>query len=457
MIPFRSAAVMILTMLGAPIWAEAQNPLPLIGVDVDLGDYGIDAPDSVVRGRVSIAYAPDGPRLVTYFLRDTPPPPRRPPETGDPSAPLPPLVEPAAGEQQRALWVWNTAEILEDRVERYDFLDFIENQAITRVFLYLPAAEGERPAAGYIPFDGSELGPLLSDLRDRGALVYALDGDKDYVRRENHAGIYRTVERLIEHNRSVPPWQRFHGVRYDIEPYLAPGFQGPERQEILNLYVEVIAGVASRARAGHLAVAVDIPFWFDSPDEETGEYLLADFDGERRGVLEHVMSLVDNIAIMDYRTSAEGPNGALAHAQGELAMGAKTGVGVFVGVETTRLLDEDMHTFFGHPVDGLPTRGNARWIVLEVRPEGKGRLWLVDSEVALQELAERAEGATFLRHWPAGRPARVPADMQSFFNLGREPMERVTGEVVEKLSKRTAFIGLAFHDYIGLRQLLRNR
>lgn len=444
---------LLITLIAAGA-APGQQPIPLIGVDVDLADYGIDGPENVLRGRVSIVYAPDGPRLSMYYLRDRPPPPRPSVETPPPPAEVAPAAAGRTRELRTALWVWNTEDLLGDRSERDTFLEFIEAHAITHVFLYLPAANGESPSAGYIPFDGSEIGPLLGQLRARGAVAYALDGDRDYVLPENHAGVYRTVERVVAHNRSVPPEQRFHGVRYDIEPYLAPGFQGPRRQDLLNGYVELIAGVAQRAHDGDLAVAVDIPFWFDAPDEETGMYMEAVLAGERRKLLEHLMSLVDDIAIMDYRTRADGPNGALAHAQGELALGEATGVGVFVGVETTRLLDEDLHTFFGSPSEGLPTRGNARWLVLEGRADGRVRVWLVDSAEALDELAVETEGASFLRYWPAGRPARVAADLQSFFALGRELMERVTGQVVRDLSSRPAFLGLAFHDYVGLRELL---
>lgn len=457
--PFgRATGLTLLTILAVTPSARAQQPLPLLGVDVDLGEYGIGGAEQVRRGRVSVAYAPDGPRLTTYFLRDTPPPRR-----GAPAAPRPPAAPaeaPDAGSGralQRALWVWNTEELLGDPRERGAFLDFVAAQGITRVFLYLPAARGERPVAGYIPFDGARVGPLLAELRARGALAYALDGDKDYVRPENHAGVYRTVERIVAHNRSVPEGQRFHGVRYDIEPYLSPGFQGPRRAEILDGYVELVAGIAERAHAGGLAVAVDVPFWLDAPDEETGAYLEATLHGAHRRVLEHVMALVDDIAVMDYRTVAEGPNGALAHASGELALGADAGVGVYVGVETTRLLDEDLHTFFGPPAEGLPTRGDARWIVLEGRGGGHARLWLVDSAEALAELAGRVEPSSVLRHWPAGRPARVAADAQSFHNLGAGPMERVAREVVAGFSGRAAFLGLAYHDYVGLKELLGRR
>ena len=433
----------------APAYGQAR--LPLISVEFDPATYGIEGPERIARGRVSIAYAPEGPRLGMYYLRDTPPP-----RVEAPAAPV--IPEPVAGgagrERQTALWVWNTAELLTDASERSTFLDFIEGQGITRVFLYLAAAEGERASAGYIPFAGSAIGPLLAELRERGALAYALDGDKDYVLSENHPGVFRTVERLVEHNRLAPPEQRFHGVRYDIEPYLVPGFQGPGREALLNAYVELIAGVAERAHRGGLAVAVDIPFWFDAPDEETGVYMEADLAGERKRILEHVMSLVDDIAIMDYRTSADGPDGALAHALGEMDMGERTGAGVFVGVETTRLIDEDLHTFFGPARDGLPTRPGTRWLVLEQGQDGRTRIWVVDGEEALTELASKTRDAVFLRHWPAGRPIRIAADKQSFHNLGRERMEAVTGRVVRQFAGREAFLGLAFHDYRGLRELL---
>ena len=449
----RGVGVPLLLLMVVTSRAQAQQTIPLIGADVGLSDFGIDALADVARGRVSVAYAPDGPYLNIHFLRDTPTPPRRDPPP-QPEVGRAPDEHGDPRERQTALWVWNTRDLLDDRAERDTFLDFVEAQSITRIFLYLPAAHGTEPRSGYIPFDGRELGPFLSELRARGALAYALDGDRDYVRPENHAGVFRTVERLVEHNRSVPAEQRFHGVRYDIEPYLAPGFQGPARQDLLDGYVELLAGVAERAREGELKVAVDIPFWFDAPDEETGEYMEAELGGERRPLIEHVMSLVDDVAIMDYRTAAGGPNGALVHAQGELVLGARADVGVFVGVETTRLLDEDMHTFFGPVRDGLPPSGPARWVVLEGRADGRARIWLVDGADAVARLAESVDASSELRHWPAGRPARIAADAQSFYALGRAAMEEVTDEVVRTFASRPAFLGLAFHDYEGLRALL---
>ncbi len=438
-----------------PNRAEAQYDVPLVYADFDPADYGLARVTEVRRGRVSLAWHPDGVRLTPYYLRSDPVPPR---VTYPDAPPLPDPDSPnARPARETALWVWQTARILRDADERAAFLDFVESQGITRIFLHLAWAEGDAPRAGFTPFSGEEIGPLIADLRARGALTYGLDGDRDFVREENHAGVWRTVERMVEHNRSVPEEQRFYGIRYDIEPYLVPGFQGPFRQRYLDAYVTLLSGVSRIARSGGLRVAVDIPFWFDAPDEESGIYMEATLDGRRAGVLDHILSLVDDIAIMDYRTEPLGANGALAHSYHELELAASMGVDVFVGVETVPLIDEDLHTFFGPFADGLPPHADARWLVLEERADGRGRLWLVDGGPQLAEVRERSADAVSLRYWPAGRPIRVAADAQSFHNLGPDAMRSVTNEIIRYLSGEPAFAGLAFHDYMGLRELLQRR
>ncbi len=433
--------------------AEGQEyALPLLSVEVDPSAYGMSGPEQIRRGRLSVVYRDDGLRLVPYYLRTDPVQPRI--EYPDPPTTPEPVEMAHPSTRETALWVWQTARILRDPVEREAFLDFIGQQGITRVFLYLAAAEGERPASGYIPFSSDEFGPFLAELREAGAVAYALDGDKDYVRPENHDGVYRTVQALVEHNRSRPAEERFFGVRYDIEPYLVEGFQGPHRQEYLDGYVELLSGVSELARDGGLAVAVDVPFWFDSPDEETGIYMEAVLDGRRAKIMEHVMSLVDDIAIMDYRTQALGANGAVVHSLGELELARTRSVDVFIGVETVLLPDEDLLTFYGPVSDGLPPHADARWVVLEHGSDDRSRLWVVDSAAALEELRERTAGSSLLRHWPAGRPTRVAADLQSFHNLGAESMRSVTGDIIRHLSSKPAFVGLAFHDYMGLRRLV---
>ena len=436
--------------------AGAQMPELLLSVDVDLGDYGLADLDGVKRGRVSLVHRPDGPALSVYFLRDGTAP--TPPEFSTPDIPSGsvPRGPERSAPTLRALWVWNTDQLLTHNAERVAFLDFVRRRGVDRVFLQLPPAHGRVPRAGFVPFDGALMGPLLAELRSLGALVYALDGDPAYAEQGRHEGVLRTVRRIVEHNRAAPPEQRFHGVRYDIEPYLTRGFQGPRRAEILDGYVTLVARIAEEATAADLAFGVDIPFWLELPDEESGRALSAELDGRQATVLEHVLSQVDDLAIMDYRTQADGPNGAIAHAQAELALAVAAGVGIFVGVETTRLYDEDLYTFRGDGREGLPDTSSGTWVVLERAPEGGTRLWLVRGPHALRSIAERTSGST-LFHWPAGRPAQVLGDRLSYYGLGPELMDAETTRVLGALAEEPAFLGLAFHDYLGLRALLEGR
>jgi len=432
---------------------SAQESFPLVGSEVALSDFGLDSAEAVLRGRIAVVHAPYGARAAVHLLRAEAPV-AAPPAPIEPAAPRGRRSASPGGERHTALWVWTTRELVADPEDRASFLDLVEERGIDRVFLYLPAAGGEEPRAGYIPFDGAELGPLVAELRARGALTYALDGDPEYALPENHAGVLRTVSRVAEHNRSAPPEERFHGVRYDIEPYLARGFQGPERDLILTGYVELLARVSSAAHGAGLVFGVDIPFWFDGTDEETGDPFEAVLDGERRPILDHLLPLVDDVAIMAYRTNAYGPDGTLEHAAGELLLGGAAEVDVFVGVETTHLYDEEQYTFRGEARSGLPDRADAPWVVLRDRGEGLVTVYFVDGPEALAELRGEVDNPDTLRYWFAGIPVEIPGEKLSFHSLGPDAMEMVTDQILRELAGEKAFRGFAYHDYRGLKALL---
>lgn len=431
--------------------AEAQETEVLLSVDAALADYGIEGVDDVRHGRVALVHDPAGPRIALHFLRPEPP-------SGQPAPDPATAVELSGGSDRtpevRALWVWNTAEILADEDERASFLDFVSEQSIERVFLYVPPAEGRSATAGFVPFDGAALGPLLAQMRARGALAYALDGDPEYVRPENHAGVLRTVRRVVEHNRTRPSEEHFYGVRYDVEPYILAGFQGPRRREILNDYVTLLASIADVARRGGLHVGADIPFWLDAGDEVTGEAFEAEFEGERAPVLDLVMSLVDDVGIMAYRTAAEGPNGVLHHATREVDLGNRGSAKVYVGVETTRIYDEDLYTLRGSGRSGLPPLPDARWVVFEELEGSNVRVSLVEGADMLAQLASRTPDPERLTYWFAGQSVPLPGALISFESLGAQAMRSVTAQIERRFQSQPAYLGLAFHDYRGLRALL---
>lgn len=53
------------------------------------------------------------------------------------------------------------------------------------------------------------------------------------------------------------------------------------------------------------------------------------------------MKSSDGIAVMDYRTVAEGANGIARHARDEIAMARRLGRKVLIGLETVPLTAED--------------------------------------------------------------------------------------------------------------------
>lgn len=437
----------------APGPVRAQQIPTLLSAQVRLSDYGITGRTSVQWGRVSVVHAPDGPRLNIYFLRGTPyrglaPAPPAPP-------PLPPAAQkPAPGKGTKALWVWNTADLLSDSVARDAFLAFVGAHGFTRIFLQLAPAKGERAEAGFVPFDVKATGALVGRLSALGVQVDALDGDPRYVLPRNHAGVLATVARVAEANHRLPAGERFHGVHYDVEPYLVPGYQSPRREEILNGYVGLVAAVSRAAHAAGLTAGFDVPFWLGAPDEITGERLTATLDGVRRRVLDEVVSVADEITVMDYRTFAGGPDGGVVHALDALHAAAAAGARVLVGVETTPVADEDLCTFRGPPDRGFPPGPGGSWIVLEPVDTAVARVWIVGNEPGRKRLAERLAGHDDLLYWPAGRPVRVPGDKVSFHGLGADRLRAETDTLSHTLSASPAFAGLAYHDYVGLKALL---
>jgi hypothetical protein len=471
----KSAAMTLAVALAAAAGAHAQEPPPL-STEVELAEFGVSEVSAIVRGRVSVVGAPEGPRLEVRYLTTEPAPPPPPPLDGGPGTGGPDSVgEPprdrvgsvagggVGGAAPRtaplsALWVWSTEAILADAAEHAALKDLVAEQRIDRVFLYLPAGRGSAPSAGFVPFDGAVLGPLVAELRALGALVYALDGDPEYVRPENHAGVVRTVERVVAHNQSVPAEQRFYGVRYDVEPYLLPGFQGPARADILAGYVRLIRDVSAAARRGGLVVGVDIPFWLDAADEVSGDGFYAMLDGLNAPVLEHVLGLVDDVALMAYRTFSSGPDGVLTHVEGELVRARSTGTDVFIGVETTRIHDEELHTFRGPGRAGLPLRTDGSWVVIQALDDGRARVWLIDGDRARDALLQAAGGdSRSLTYWFAGVPVQLPGERLSYHSLGLDAMRQTVGEVLRGVADAPSFRGMAYHDYQGLSALLRGR
>lgn len=378
------------------------------------------------------------------------------------AAPLPDAVVGAAPVRRlhRATWVWHTAQLIADPAARDSLIAFLERDGFDVVFLQLPDSSGGSRLPGEIVPDGAGLGPIVGALHAAGMQVYALDGYKGYVLPAYQEGVLRTIDHVARYDAASPPLQRFDGFRHDIEPHVLPGFDGPRKESLLLRYLEITELSAARANAAGLRYGVDIPFWYDAPDADTQEPVLVTFRGERRPVSEHVIAIADDIAIMDYRTSAWGADGTLRHAEGELAYAARLGRPVFIGLETAPLPDETILEFAGAPAPepaGLDAPRGA--IVIGPSTADSIRMAFLpavslDGDVATILRAAGIDPARAL-WWPVRRATDVSADRITFARKGEAELRRVSEDTLRGLGAAPALAGIAIHEARAWRALGR--
>ena len=229
----------------------------------------------------------------------------------------------AQAQTSRALWVWDPTALLRNATARQHFLEFCRTQGIDVAWMQTTR---QLPGESRLQDENGWRG-LLGDAHGAGIKIHALDGDPAFVLRERHYIVLGLVDTIIRFNRAAPADERFDGIHIDNEPYLLAGWDLPViREQILSEYLELNA-LAQRAVSaeGGLEYGVDIPFW------SMGD---ATFEGVRKPAGFHILDLVDNVGIMDFRNFALGNDGIVAHARSLLAYGNATRARVFVGVET---------------------------------------------------------------------------------------------------------------------------
>jgi hypothetical protein len=148
-----------------------------------------------------------------------------------------------------------------------------------------------------------------------------------------HDRATRELEKVINYNLTSPKAARFDGVNVDIEPYISPDFKSPDRF-LQKQYLDGLAKMIERRNTAEVGLAIGpaIPRWYDTSDDAKD----IDWNGSVKWLSEHIQDISDYISIMDYRDTADGSNGIIAGAQGEIAYANAIGKpnSVIVGVET---------------------------------------------------------------------------------------------------------------------------
>ncbi|TMV45505.1 DNRLRE domain-containing protein [Paenibacillus mesophilus] len=148
-----------------------------------------------------------------------------------------------------------------------------------------------------------------------------------------HDKATQQLERVINYNLASAPEAGFDGVNVDIEPYISPDFKSPDRF-LQKQYLDGLSKMIERRNTAgtRLAIGPAIPRWYDTSVDAKE----IDWNGSVKWLSEHVQDIADYISIMDYRDTADGSNGIIASATGEIAYAESIGKpnSVVVGVET---------------------------------------------------------------------------------------------------------------------------
>jgi len=232
---------------------------------------------------------------------------------------------------RKALWFWNTEEILPDSVHTAALLELCRTQEITDIYCQIL----------YTYEDGNIQMRLVDEQRafnaaaeSLGITAHALDGQADYVFSKNHPRMFRLMEALGEMNEQSAPSERFRAVHLDNEPYVLPGWQkDDERRQIIHDYIVLNKELRRKADALGMEFGVDIPFWWDDRDRDGNAKFTYDTEAGQQPILEALFPLVHNVGIMSYRDRATGPNGTVAHCLDEFKLGKELGVDVFASIE----------------------------------------------------------------------------------------------------------------------------
>jgi hypothetical protein len=421
------------------VWRLAIIPFDKFPAGADLRTLGsiLIEPDSVWRGYLELKTL-----ALCKDSKQTPPFSKAEPPT---------LLERAG----KATWVWNTASICHDPSAVKTFVRYLKEEGFTEVFLGLPVRAGHVNMDGSIGIDRAMLAPLVGTLNDNDIQVHALIGDKNFALPEWHSFVMHSIDNIIRYNQESPPKERFSGVHLDVESYLLTGFNGPRKEQILENYLELISSVSDRVHKSKLTVGADIPFWYGLPDEFTHDEDLIRFRNRTKSPYEHILDIVDEVAIMSYRTFASGIDGIVYHSLDKLVYARQIGKKVYVGVETGEVPDEQIVTFRGEHSDAKEV-APSMFHLFGIQRQDSLSLFLTTGAQCndfLKRLDSLGVDRRTVLHWASDRASEVPGTKLSFATLGRKKLNQVFLESITELGQYASFAGFAIHHSESYRKL----
>jgi len=373
---------------------------------------------------------------------------------------------------REGMWLWETGDLLKSKSDQRKLVRFCKTHGITDLFLQVPYKatkvlgnkvfkrymlrdvsshflqlpyQVEGATSWNIQWNQKKMRPLLKNLHKAGVRVYALDGAPHYALKEYHAQMFALIENIVEFNKKGRKNEGFDGIRYDIEPYQMAQFHGVKKEQIMREYLALLKTSKKLTKQANMRLGVDIPFWYDGMNDYAEP--VTEYKG--RPLSELILDIVDDVGIMDYRTSAYGADGIILHAGGELTYADQINKDVFIGLETVVLPNETIYSFTKN------TPQNSRLIVRE-QAKNKVRLYFIPDkswrsvrgniDIRDNDIVIGQSNAIF-----------VPAGKLTFQNKKLSDFRKARAQTLKELDHHKSFYGFITHSYESYRPWLQKR
>ncbi len=265
-------------------------------------------------------------------------------------------------------WLWVSPERLRSE-EMQNMLVRAQEERISTIYVYaddvlafFPVVKTADPEASARWNEKTK--EFIAGAHHSGIKIHALGGAPKWAYRQQHTEALNFFEYILLYNRSVGPEERFDGIQFDIEPYGQDNYPGNETKA-LQSYMEGVRkilekydGVTANSEAP-FELGFAVPYWFDGEDKKS--IIALEGMEEKKGVSLHLLDMLNTrkdtyMAIMDYRNVADGIDGSIAHARGEMEYAAAfaPNVSIFIGQEITDVLPAKV-TFHGKGKEALKT------------------------------------------------------------------------------------------------------
>jgi hypothetical protein len=251
--------------------------------------------------------------------------------------------------EMRGMWIYKTDATAASTEASDQLFDFCEKRHITDLFWQVHFAKLPEGARALENMDVTRA--FLKRAHARSLRIHALFGDPSHTLKAKHAIVFASADGVIAFNRDGPADSRFDGVHLDIEPHGLPQWKKADltqKGDLLSQFVEVNHQAATRTHATdpRLVYGADIVFWLDKTNADGKAAYPVTFQGVTKDAAKHLLDVVDQVAIMSYRNTAEGPNGIIALVAKTIEYADTGRAKVFVGVKMADI-GPKMESFYG--------------------------------------------------------------------------------------------------------------